>query len=260
MVNDILREAAQMLAASSTPLLDARVLLAYAMGYERAELIFRPATESEKAVFFNYVKKRREGVPIAYITHSKEFMGHSFYVDENTLIPRPDTECLVERVISEKSQAVSILDLCTGCGCIGISLALSYPSSEAVLIDISDGALSAADKNIKKYSLESRVRTVRQDVLSEKAEGRYDIITANPPYIPTACLLELEVSKHEPLSALDGGEDGLMFYRAIMNNAKLSLNEGGILVFEIGYDQRRQIKEIAESFSFRADIYKDYGG
>lgn len=185
-------------------------------------------------------------------------MGFSFYVDENTLIPRPDTECLVERVLERAAHAPRILDLCTGSGCIGISLALMISDSEVLLTDISGGALKAAALNIKQHRLESRVSAKRLDVLTEGFPTGFNIIVSNPPYIPTEAAKSLEVSRSEPFSALDGGADGLKFYREIIKKSAAALPADGVLALEIGFDQGESVKALALEYFRDAEVFRDY--
>lgn len=260
MVSDILRAAAAQLADSPEPMLDARVLLAHAAHVSNSALLFRDLTDEEKQTFDGYIELRKKGVPVAYILNEKEFMGFSFYVDENTLIPRPDTECLVEKVLDASPRAPRILDLCTGSGCIGISLALMLEKSEAALADISDDALNAAEINIDRHGLSERVRTVRLNVLTEPFPKGFDIIVSNPPYIPTDTAKSLDVSKSEPFIALDGGKDGLLFYREIIKKSAAVLPRGGLLALEIGYDQGLQVKALAQQCFADAEVFPDYAG
>lgn len=259
MVNDIIREAARRLTNSPEPLLDARVLLAHAARSKNAAMLFRDITPSERQTFEKYIEMRQSGIPVAYILNNKEFMGHDFYVDENTLIPRPDTECLVEHTAELGFDAPRILDLCTGSGCIGISLVLMLEKATAVLADISEGALRAAKKNIRFHKVGERVQAIKLDVLKEPFPQGFDIIVSNPPYIPTGVLPSLEVSKTEPLIALDGGGDGLTFYRAIIKKSAEVLAPRGALALEIGFDQGEAVKAIAMQHFGEVTLYKDYG-
>lgn len=259
MVRKILNEAAKKLTNSPTPLLDARVLLSKAINCENALLVFRDLTKSEITTFNEYIEKRMQGIPVSYITGEKEFMGLNFTLNNSTLIPRPDTECLVEKVIELNSfSAPQILDLCTGSGCIGISLAHMINNSSVELTDISPEALDAANKNISLHNLNSRVKAYKLDVVSDDIEKKYDIITANPPYIPTEVVKELDVSRFEPVRALDGGSDGLDFYRIIIEKAYNALNENGILALEIGYDQGKSVPKLMDKFK-SVCVFKDYG-
>lgn len=260
MVRKLLKDAADRLKNSDTPMLDARVLLAFAMGKSDAALIFNMPDENELSLFNSYVEKRESGMPVAYILGEKEFMGLKFRLNPDTLIPRPDTECLVERIaelVGDKK--VRILDLCTGSGCIGISLAKLLPDATCDLTDISSGALSAAEENSILNGTENRTRVFKLDVLGEEFPKGYDIIVSNPPYIESGLIKDLEVSEFEPTRALDGGEDGLSFYRAIVQKAYGALDNNGILALEIGYDQGESVTELLSNFS-QVKLFKDYGG
>ena len=261
MVSKILCEAAKKLHNSETPMLDARVLLSYAAEVDNAALLFNMPDEKILEKFNSFISLRQKGIPVAYIIGEKEFMGLSFLLNEDTLIPRPDTERLVELIIEKNTcSSPKILDLCTGSGCIGISLAKFIPSSLVHLADICDNALLAARKNISRHGLQERIKAFRLDVLQDEIEEKYDIIVSNPPYIETDVLETLEVKKTEPVLALDGGSDGLDFYRSIVKKAPQSLKKGGMLAFEIGYNQGESVTSLL-SVSFRdVKVYKDYGG
>ncbi len=259
MVSEILRKAAQILENSDSPMLDARVLLAYSAGKNDAALIFDMPTEKQLEKFRECIEKRKKGIPVAYIIGEKEFMGLTFRLNSDTLIPRPDTECLVEKVIEENTfSSPRILDLCTGSGCIGISLAHFIKESTVSLADIAEGAISATKENAKLNGVEGRTEVLRLDVLNDEIEGEYDIIVSNPPYIKSEVMKTLMVSEFEPNLALDGGEDGLIFYRVISKKAYDVLKKGGILAFEIGYDQGKEVTELLSCFS-SVKLYKDYG-
>ncbi|MCH5186851.1 MAG: peptide chain release factor N(5)-glutamine methyltransferase [Oscillospiraceae bacterium] len=254
-------EAAKLLTNSETPLLDARVLLSF-VTKTNAALLFRPLTEDEERLFNGLIERRAAGEPVAYIVGEKEFMGLSFSLNKDTLIPRPDTETVVEFLLERyKGRAPKILDLCCGSGCIGISLCHYLPDSKAVLADIAEGALKASEENAKRHGLSDRVYVCRIDVLTEALGSGYDIIVSNPPYIPSAVTDTLEVTKTEPRLALDGGESGLDFYRAITPKAMSALNPGGTLAFEIGYDQSESVSSILRENGFvNTLVKKDYGG
>lgn len=260
MVRKLLCEAAARLTNSDTPMLDARVLLAKAANVDNAALLFDMPTAAQTEVFNEYIRLRASGIPVAYILGEKEFMGLTFKLNSDTLIPRPDTECLVEKVIElNRCSAPKILDLCTGSGCIGISLAKMLEESRVDLTDISEGALNMARLNGKNLGISDRVKVFPLDILNEKIDGMYDIITANPPYIESDIAKALPVSEFEPMRALDGGGDGLTFYRAISKKAFTALNKGGMLALEIGYDQKEKVCNLLTDFS-EVLSFKDYGG
>ena len=257
MVNKIISDAAKRLKNSDSATLDARVLLANATGCENSHLLFREPDESELKLFESYIAKREKGVPVAYIIGKKEFMGLSFELNESTLIPRPDTECLVEKVIElNKAKKPKILDLCTGSGCIGISLAKFIDGAEVLLTDISPNALVMAKRNAKLNNVDCAVKKL--DVLNDEIDGQFDVITANPPYIESEICKNLEVNKFEPTLALDGGEDGLTFYRIIAKKALGALNDGSFLALEIGYNQAESVKALLTEYE-NVTVIKDYG-
>ena len=222
-------------------------------------------TESEEQLFNSMVEQRKNGVPSQYILGKCEFMGYEFFVDKNVLIPRPDTEVLVETVlkISEKEKFKNIIDMCTGSGCIAISLALNGIDKVAAC-DISIGALNTAKRNAEYNNISDKIQFVQGDLFENinKSE-KYDAIVSNPPYIPTEDISNLmrEVRDNEPLTALDGGTDGLDFYRKITEKSLEYLSDGGYLFFEIGYNQGEDLKNIMISFGFDGiQIIKDYAG
>ncbi len=202
------------------------------------------------------------GMPIQYITNKQEFMGLSFYVDENVLIPQPDTEILVEEVLNKINKQDKILDLCTGSGAIGISLAKNTENVKIYMSDISEKALEIAQRNINKNKVEEKCELVTSDMF-ENIYSKYDIIVSNPPYIESEeiKILPKEV-RNEPIIALDGGFDGLDFYRIIANEAYKYLKEDGILALEIGYNQKEKVIDLLNKTGKYKDIYckKDLGG
>ena len=259
MVRDLLKNAAEKLSGSESPMLDARVLLSAAMRKSDAALIFEYPKEEELALFNEYIEKRAEGIPVAYILGQKEFMGLTFYLNSDTLIPRPDTECLVEKII-EKNQfsAPKILDLCTGSGCIGISLVHFIKGSHCDLTDISENALEMAKTNASLNGGKNKTDVFPLDVLADEIPKGYDIIVSNPPYIESDVVSTLEVSRFEPKRALDGGLDGLDFYKVIAEKSYTALEKGGMLALEIGYNQGESVKALLKAFS-EVQVYKDYG-
>lgn len=241
---------------SESPLQDARALLAYVIKGDPL-LTWRNLTAEEEEKMLSCIEKRKSGMPIAYITGEKEFMALPFYVNEHTLIPRPDTETIVETIIEENPfEKPVITDLCCGTGCIGISLAHYIRNSTVIMWDISPKALEVAQKNILRHNLSDRVSAQAGDVLKDKYPAS-DIIVSNPPYIANSVADTLEVSKFEPHLALKGGEDGLDFYNVMIPKAFESLNEGGILAFEIGYDQGAAVKKLMEEYFSDVKIKKD---
>ena len=211
--------------------------------------------------FKNNIQNFLEGIPIQYINNKAYFMGLEFYVDENVLIPRCDTEILVEEMIKiiKKDSLLKILDLCTGSGAIAISLKKYLNNIEIMASDISDKALMVAKKNASKIGVD--VKFIESDLFNN-INGKFDLIVSNPPYIKKSVIPSLDKQvRNEPILALDGGKDGLDFYRKISYEAKKFLNNNGYLCFEIGYDQRKDVEDILLQNGY-INIYskKDYGG
>lgn len=230
-----------------SPKLKARLLLQYILKKSRQYLIVYDNQEVDKKAQWEYfvnIEKLTKGMPLQHITHTQEFMKMDFYVDENVLIPRSDTEILVEEVIniSKKINAKKILDLCTGSGAIAISLAKYIENSEITAVDISKKALEIARTNAKNNDVENQITFVESDLFKNLKEDKYDVIVSNPPYIKREVIKKLnkDVQK-EPIIALDGGYDGLDFYRKIINESEKYLKFNGYLCFEIGYDQKEDV-------------------
>ncbi len=245
--------------------------------------------------FFENFEKRRRRIPLAQILGRQSFYGLDFFVNEDVLIPRADTECLVDLVLedyadlakqagktySEKrnsehvsnkhednveneanSSSLNILDLCTGSGCIGISVAKHLPYQELLLVDLSEKALAVAKKNAEKH-LGENVTLLQSDLLTEVRGKKFSLLLSNPPYIVSRVIpgLDREVSEYEPKMALDGGEDGLVFYRRIAKEAKAVLLPGARLYLEIGYDQGESVKDIFQKEGYEAvEVFPDLSG
>ena len=212
--------------------------------------------------YVNCIQKREKRIPLRYILGKQKFMGMEFHVNKDVLIPRQDTEILVEEAMKHLHDGMHILDVCTGSGCILISLLHYSNDCQGVGIDISEAALSVAKENaarLLEVNVEKHLENQQKisfwkgnlfDALPEM--DKFDIIVSNPPYIETKVLetLEPEVSHHEPLLALDGKEDGLYFYRRIVSESKEYLNESGMLLFEIGYDQGQEVSDMMKEAGF----------
>ena len=238
----------------------ARMLLQATLKKSREYLMIydnKQVTQKEREQYIINVKKLISGIPLQYITGKQEFMKMTFYVDENVLIPRQDTEILVEEVvkIAKKINAKKILDLCTGSGAIAISLAKYIDKSNITAVDISSKALNVAKLNAKNNEVEDRITFVESDLFENLKKEKYDIIVSNPPYIKKEVLkkLDKEVQK-EPKLALDGGYDGLDFYRKIIKNADEYLKFNGYLCFEIGYDQKEDVENLLKEQEKYANI------
>ena len=249
-----------------SPKLKARLLLQYILKKPRQHLIVYDNEEvgkKEQWEYFVNIEKLANGIPLQHITHHQEFMKMDFYVDENVLIPRPDTEILVEEAIkiAQKIPKPKILDLCTGSGAIAISIAKNVPEAEVYGIDISKKAIEVAKRNAKE--LNANVEFVKSNLFSKLDKMKFDIIVSNPPYIKKSDInyLSDEVKK-EPEIALDGGYDGLDFYRKITEQAIDYLKLGSYLCYEIGYDQKEEVINIINSHGHYSKTYckKDLGG
>jgi len=249
-------------AAKQIDKLDAEVLLAHILECSRTDLFSNrnlTVTKSQEALFESYVQKRSFGCPVSYITGTKEFYSLDFYVGEDVLIPRPDTETLVDFAIP-LSKNKRVLDICCGSGCIGISTYLNAKASSLSLCDISDKALEITRRNLNTHKITANVFKI--DILSQELHGEYDIILSNPPYIETKIIdtLDRDVKEFEPLSALDGGEDGLIFYPVIAEKAHKILTQNGYLIFEIGYNQAEQVTDMMSELYYDVKVIKDLAG
>lgn len=231
---------------------DAWLLLEHIAHIDRSFYFMHADEELAPEVLTEYerlLEKRAERVPLQYITGEQEFMGMSFHVNSNVLIPRQDTETLVEEALKVVEPQMDVLDLCTGSGCVLLSILKNAPSVHGTGSDISKQALLVARDNAKRHELDAEwVRSNLFDNLS----GSYDVIVSNPPYIAQEELLTLmpEVGQFEPLQALDGGADGLDFYRSITAEAPKYLKENGWLLFEIGCDQGEAVSALMREAGF----------
>ncbi|MFB0959074.1 MAG: peptide chain release factor N(5)-glutamine methyltransferase [Clostridiaceae bacterium] len=243
--------------------LDRDVLLSFVTGHDRSYLLAHPeatVTFSEYDRFRDVISKRRSHMPISYITGHKEFMRMDFIVNESTLIPRPDTEILVEEALltlkslPQTGEPVRILDLCSGSGAIGLSLAALYPNSRLVLADISPRAMAVARMNAQNLKVEDRTRFLVGD-LFDAIDGseEFHLIVSNPPYIRSREIRTLprDVREFEPKQALDGGESGLQFYERISDKARQYITQGGVLFFEIGADQGTAVADLLRRFNWQ---------
>lgn len=269
--------------------LDARLLLEHVCHTNRNDLLVhgdRPVDEEQTGEYLNYIEKREKRIPLQHITGEQDFMGLSFKVNEHVLIPRQDTEILVEEVLKELHDGMSVLDMCTGSGCILISLLHYSNACQGVGADVSEEALAVARENGSRLlgaesvsnllqagvefatneelnaDPESRV-TFRHSDLFENVTGKFDIIVSNPPYIRSDVIPTLmpEVKDHEPMQALDGTETGLYFYERIVSEGREHLVRGGRLYFEIGHDQGAEVSALMENAGFlEVTVVKDYAG
>lgn len=263
---------------SKSARLDVEILISHVMGIDdKIKLMLNYdiiMTEKEFEIFEELFSKRLKNMPIAYIINKKEFMGLDFYVDENVLIPRPDTEVIVEELISKMNELsykknIKILDMCVGSGAIILSSAVISNNAnnyELFGVDISKGALEVSKKNASRLNIDN-VTFIESNLFEstelENLKGKIDIIVSNPPYIENAVIqnLEADVKDYEPFIALSGGDDGMFFYNNIIENSIKYLKNGGMLIFESGHDQAKKIAQKMSSCGFK-DIYtkKDIQG
>ena len=243
--------------------LDAWYLLEEITGVDKAAYYGKPdrrISGEEKDRYQTLLEQRKKRVPLQYILGKQEFFGRTFRVGKGVLIPRQETELLVEETLKKLHGQERVLDLCTGSGCVIISLKLQKPSISAVGSDVSQAALAVAEENAKR--LDAQVE-FRQGSLFEKIGGKYDLIVSNPPYIPSRVIetLQEEVRIYEPRLALDGEEDGLGFYRVMVKEAGDHLHPGGWLLFEIGHDQGQQVADLMrENGYIQVAVKKDLAG
>ncbi len=263
---EIFRQAVEILVAAGVPdaEVDAWYLFEHATGMNRAAYFLHmddAMNDAQEEKLAELVKQRAKRIPLQYIIGSQEFMGYSFLVSPATLIPRQDTEILVEEV-SKWAEEKRVLDLCTGTGCILLSLAKMCRLSKAVGTDISAEAIKTAEKNAEQLQVEAEFYCGNLFQAVPQGE-RFDIIVSNPPYIPSAVIETLmpEVKEHEPMSALDGDTDGLKFYREIIKNANKYLTEQGQIFFEIGCEQGADVSALLLANGFQnIHVIKDLAG
>lgn len=243
--------------------LDARLLLEYICHTDRNALLVHgdsKRNEIEEEFYKAVIGKRAQRIPLQHITGEQEFMGLTFKVNEHTLIPRQDTEILVEEAMRHLHDGMDILDMCTGSGCILLSLLKYSNECRGTGIDISQDALEVARENAQMLGLKAEWL---QSDLFEKVSGSFDMLVSNPPYIATKEIETLmpEVREHEPMQALDGYEDGLFFYREIIAKASEYLRNGARVFFEIGYDQGEAVSNLLIEHGFQeVKVVKDYAG
>ena len=248
--------------------LDAEVLLSHVLRQERIYLYVHfdePMEQNELSKFREYVKKRAQHVPIAYIIGEREFMGLPFKVTKDTLIPRPDTEILVENVLNnvDKDKEIEIVDIGTGSGAIILSLLVNLPNAQGKTVDISSKAIEVAKENAVNLQVNDRCEFFVGDLFAPLNGNKFDLIVSNPPYIPQKDIATLEddVKEYEPVSALTDGGDGLSYYRRLLSEGKAYIKENGFIALEIGIYQSNDVKQIAMDNGWKnIKIIKDYAG
>lgn len=239
---------------------EARLLLSHFGGYSASDiLLHNPDFSSEE--FKEAVERRLNNEPLAYIFGETEFYGEKYFVSPHCLIPRADTEIIVEYAIKNLKKNAFFADLCTGSGCIAVSILSHRPDCRAIACDISSEALETAQKNAVLNNVNERIIFTQCDILSDDALSyKFDAVISNPPYIRSDVISTLsEDVKKEPVIALDGGNDGMIFYRRIISEYGAALDENGFFLFETGYDQKNDILKLAEGSSFSCECLTDYG-
>ena len=249
-----------------TPKLDSEILLSKVIRKDRKHIILNSQEKiNQKNLnnFNNLIKRRKKGEPIAYIINSKDFWNDCFYVDSNVLIPRPDTELIIEQVLKifPKNKQLQLLDIGVGSGCILLSLLKERPNFYGTGIDISKKSINISNYNAKMLQLKNRVKFYNSDVDNFKI-GKYDLIVSNPPYIELLNLkyLERDVINFEPSLALSGGFDGFSKIRKVISKAAYLIKRNGKLILEIGFSQKEKVREILKKNGFYTNkVVKDYG-
>lgn len=241
----------------------ARILLEYILKLSREKIVSNPNIEvSDNNVesYLNKINDIKNGMPIQYITNKQEFMKLNFYVDKNVLIPQPDTEILVEKAIeicNNHGNDIKILDLCTGSGAIGISIAKNIKNAKVYATDIKNTVIDIAKQNAKQNNVDN-IEFIVSDMFENIQEKDFDIIVSNPPYIETDVIKTLPTEvRNEPIIALDGGKDGLKFYKIILSEYKKYLKKDGYLLLEIGYNQAKCVGEL---INLNYSIIEDLAG
>lgn len=270
-VKDVLAKAISVLIEKKveTPAKEAGVLLAYILKKDASWLYAHPEFQLSAAEIKKYdsiVSKRSKSMPFQYIVNNQEFMSLDFYVNPYCLIPRPETEILVEAAlawINESSyENIHVLDIGTGSGAICISIAHYAAKTIIDALDVSGQALQIAETNAKRHNVEGRIRFINADFLQWKNEEPYSVILSNPPYIPhnEISMLMPEVKDYEPLTALDGGSDGLLFYRYLASEVKRMMTPEGTIFVEVGIGQAECVVEMFTYQGLKTSVYKDFAG
>ena len=238
----------------------ARVLLQFVLKIDRNEIILKQKEKIKEEQLQQYellIKKIIDGVPLQYITRNQEFYGLNFYVNENVLIPQPDTEILVEEVIKiiKEKGFNRIIDMCSGSGCIGISIAQNIDFVQLTMLDIDRLALEVSKINSEKLLPNKKINFIESDMF-EELEEEFDVIVSNPPYIETSTIKTLSKQvQNEPILALDGGEDGLEYYKILIDESHKYLSDEGYLCMEIGYNQKNEVIELLKENGNYINIY-----
>lgn len=270
-ISRVIRWAAEDFAkrGNPSPRLDAELLLGKVLGVDRVRLVLdaqRPLADPELGEYRELIRRRRTHEPVAYILGRREFYGHSFKVDRRVLVPRPDSETLVEAAL-ERTKARSMygraVDLCTGSGCIAISFSKARPTWRVTATDVSRDAAALAAENAQRLGAVFGFGVVTGDLFAPLGDRRFELVMSNPPYIPSAeiATLDADVRDFEPRLALDGGDDGLSLLSRIVTEAPSRLEPGGVIALEVAYDQAERVEALLVAAGFEStQRHRDYGG
>jgi len=238
---------------SDTARLDSEILLSHVIKRDLDKLFFiqHILSDSEQRKYIAFIDERKSLKPIAYLINTKEFWGMDFKVNESVLIPRPDTEIIIESLalLFDKTQKFKFLDLGTGSGCIGITIATNFPNSTGILVDYSSDALEVAKHNSTILNTDSQIKFLQSDWFTKISDTKFDLIVSNPPYI-SENYTDIESIKHEPKAALFADDNGLLNYKIIAKNTQRFLNPNGYIILEIGFDQASPVTKIFKEFTF----------
>ena len=265
-IRELIKEISSSLSGRENYLYETHLIIRTVLGLTPMELVLshgNDVSEKDAELIRSYAERRKTNKPLQYILGTEEFMGIEFYVEREVLIPRQDTETLVEEVLRHlASKGASVLDIGAGSGCVGLSILYHNPNTCLRGIDVSDNALNLSRRNAEKLGVTERADFVKADILTDHISGKYDVVVSNPPYIRSDVIptLMTDVQDFEPHLALDGGEDGLKFYRAITEKAQVFLRKGGLLAFETGYDQGEAVAALMADTFDDVKIIKDLCG
>jgi release factor glutamine methyltransferase len=257
---DALAESTLLLAPSATARRDAELLLLHATGLDRTALLTRPErtlNPRELTIYREFIARRARHEPVQYITGVQEFYGRRFSVTTAVLIPRPETEHLVEAALALLPAPTRVLDVGTGSGILAVTVALELPTAQVTAVDISTAALAVAQQNAAALGVADRIRFVQSDLLAALPGESFDCIITNPPYVPAGEVLEPQVAQYEPATALYAGADGLTIYRRLIPAAAAALIPGGHLLLEIGHGQREATRALLEASGFLEVHFRD---
>ena len=264
-IKEILQKGAEILreAGIETPVTDSQLLLSYILDIPRWKLITERELEipNEKVKkYFELIQKRAKGYPVAYLTHKKEFFGLTFYIEEGVLIPRPETEILVEEVLKRipENEEKTGLEIGVGSGAIVVSLLKNRPNLKMYCIDISEKALEITEKNAKIHGVNDRLTLIKSNLFENVPEIKFDFIISNPPYVSEKEYEELQKEvKKEPKVALVSGKEGFEIYDKIVEQGIKHLKENGFFAFEIGYNQGEYVSNLLKKYGFKTKVIKD---